>query len=424
MTTVGDDSIDGPRRLLVLTSTWPRWEGDATTSFVRDLTHRLSGLGWRADVLAPHADGARRDETDGEVDVHRFRYLRPESAQTVCYGSGALVNLRERPLELAKVPLLVAAEQAATVRAVRQLRPDVIHAHWLIPQGLVAGLVPGGDSPPVVVTVHGGDVFALDQPGLRSAKRQALRRAHAITVNSSATEGAVLDLGADPARVHRIPMGVDVDRSVDRERVAAIRAEHGTDDGPLTVLVGRVVAEKGVFDLIVAVARAKADGREIAAVVVGEGRDREAAKERAQALGVEDQIAFVGWVEPDDVPSWLAAADVVVAPSRTGADGWVEAQGLAIVEAMAAERPIVATRTGGIADAVVDGESGVLVDEADPGALAHAVLGLHDEPDRARRLATAARQRAVERYGASSTAERLSAVLASTVAARRRQRES
>ena len=152
---------------------------------------------------------------DGDTAVHRFRYLWPESAQTVCYGSGALVNLRERPLELAKVPMLVAAEQAATIRAVRRSRPDVIHAHWLIPQGLVAGLVPGAHAPPAVITVHGGDVFALDQPGIRSAKRSALRRAAAVTVNSSATEQAVLDLGADPAKVHRIPMGIDVDRPAD-----------------------------------------------------------------------------------------------------------------------------------------------------------------------------------------------------------------
>ena len=138
-----DTAGSGKGRLLVLTSTWPRWQGDTTTSFVRDLTGRLSGLGWETEVLAPHAPGAARDEVDDGMVVHRFRYLWPESAETVCYGSGALVNLRERPLELAKVPMLVAAEQAATLRAVRTRRPDVIHAHWLIPQGLVAGLVPG-----------------------------------------------------------------------------------------------------------------------------------------------------------------------------------------------------------------------------------------------------------------------------------------
>jgi glycosyltransferase involved in cell wall biosynthesis len=415
--TGGADGL-GHARLLVLTSTWPRWPGDATTTFVRDLTVRLAALGWDPTVLAPHDPGASRREADGGVDVHRFRYLWPASAQTVCYGSGALANLRGRPLQLAKVPALVAAEQVVTMRAVRRLRPAVVHAHWLIPQGFVATMVPGRPSPPTVVTVHGGDVFALDVPGVRAAKRVALRRAAAVTVNSSATERAVLDLGADPDRLHRIPMGVDVDRPADPERVASIRADHRRDDGPLCVLVGRVLAEKGVFDLVDAVAAARAEGRTITAAVVGEGKDRAAAEQRAARLGVADLISFVGWVDGADVPSWLASADVVVAPSRTSTEGWVEAQGLAIVEAMAAERPIVATRTGGIADAITDGETGVLVDEGDPGALAAAVLALHDEPRRAGGLAAAARRRAVEHYAADVTAGRMSAVLSSVASDR------
>lgn len=413
------DPPGGLGRLLVLTSTWPRWEGDASTSFVRDLTMRIHRLGWEVQVLAPHAKGAARDEVDLGVLVHRFRYLLPEAAQTVCYGSGALVNLRNRPLGLAKVPMLVGAEQAATVSAVRRFRPDVIHAHWLIPQGLVAGLVPGAHAPPAVVTVHGGDVFALDQPGMRSAKRLALRRATAVTVNSSATERAVLDLGADRAKVHRIPMGIEVDRPGDPERVAAIRAAHRSDDGPLCVLVGRVLAEKGVFDLVDAVAVARDGGDTITAAVVGAGRDQEEAELRARQRGVADRIAFVGWADPDEVPSWLAAADVVVAPSRTAADGWVEAQGLTIVEAMAVERPVVATDTGGIADAVINGETGVLIDEGDPVALAAAVLQLHREPARAGRLAAAGRRRAVEHYAASVTAERMSGLLAEVAVAAR-----
>jgi glycosyltransferase involved in cell wall biosynthesis len=401
----------GEGRLLVLTSTWPRWAGDTTASFVRNLTGHLVTLGWQASVLAPHAAGAAHQERDGGVDVHRFRYLWPESAQTVCYGSGALVNLRRRPFDLAKVPLLVAAEQGATIAAVRRGRPDVIHAHWLVPQGLVAGLVPGRDGPPAVVTVHGGDVFALDQPGLRAAKRMAVRRATAITVNSSATERAVLDLGADRSKVHIVPMGIDVDRRTDPTRVAAIRRRHGDDGHPLCVFVGRVLAEKGVLDLVDAVAAAAADGRRIDLAVVGEGQDRRAAEHRARARGVTDRITFAGWVEPDAIPDWLAAADIVAAPSRTAANGWTEAQGLTIIEAMAAERPVVATRTGGIGDAITHGETGVLVAEGDPVALARAVLDLHDHPDRAARLARAARRRAVERYAAARTAAQMSDVL-------------
>ncbi|MEL7209716.1 MAG: glycosyltransferase, partial [Actinomycetota bacterium] len=164
------------------------------------------------------------------------------------------------------------------------------------------------------------------------------------------------------------------------------------------------------------------DGRTIAAVVVGEGADLARARNRAVTLGVSDRVRFTGWVEPDAVPTWLAAADVVVAPSRTSPAGWVEAQGLAIVEAMAAARPVVATRTGGVADVVVDGDSGVLVDEGDPDAIARAVLELHDDPGRSARMGRAGRERAVSVFAADRTAAAMGDVLAGAAEAGRRRR--
>jgi glycosyltransferase involved in cell wall biosynthesis len=225
-------------RLLVVTSNYPRWEGDSTTPFVLHLTQHLQHLGWETDVLAPHAPGAARDETLGAVPVHRFRYLLPEKAQTVCYQGGALVNLRQNRSNLLKLPALVGAEWATVVRRLRRGAYDAVHAHWVLPQGLVGVLAAW--KVPVVVTVHGGDVFALDQPVLRAAKRLAFRQAAAVTVNSSATERAVLDLGA-PKRLERIPMGIDVDPPVDAALVDRVRAEHRSGSGPLVALVGRVV---------------------------------------------------------------------------------------------------------------------------------------------------------------------------------------
>lgn len=397
-------------RVLVVTSTWPRWPGDETTTFVRDLTRGLTGEGWEATVLAPHAPGARRRELDDGIDVRRFRYLRPESAQTVCYGSGALANLRERRRDLAKVPALIAAEYAALAGAAR--RVDVVHAHWVVPQGFLATAVPRPWAAPVVTTVHGGDVFALDNRPLRAAKRFAVRRSAAVTVNSSATERAVADLGPHDTPVHRIPMGVDTDPATDPEVVAAIRRRHRRGDGPLCVFVGRVVAEKGVLDLVEAMAALAHGGSDATLLLVGEGHDRSRVDQLATRRGVADRVTSVGWVDPTAVPDHLAAADIVTAPSRTSAEGWVEAQGLSIVEALAAARPVVATATGGIADAVRDGETGILVPEGDPRALAEALADLAADAERAAALAAAGRKLAVTEYAAASTAQRLSAVLA------------
>jgi glycosyltransferase involved in cell wall biosynthesis len=403
-------------RLLVVTSNYPRWAGDSTTPFVLDLTRALGERGWAADVVAPHAPGAARDEDLGGIPVHRFRYLLPESAQTVCYQGGALVNLRQERSNLLKLPALVGTEWAAVVRRLRAGAYAAVHAHWALPQGLVGVLATR--KVPVVVTVHGGDVFALDQAPLRAAKRYAFRRAAAVTVNSSATERAVLEL-ARPVRLERIPMGIDVDPAVDPARAEALRAAHRTGDGPLLALVGRVVAEKGVFDLLEAVDRLRTELPGVRAVVLGEGQDRAAAETRSAELGLTDHVHFVGWVEPSEIPAWLAAADVVVAPSRRAADGWAEAQGLSIVEAMAAGRPVVASDSGGIGDAVEHEVTGLLVGEARPDELAAAVLRLHEDRELAARLGAAGRGRAVERFSADASADAFAALFADVVGARR-----
>jgi phosphatidyl-myo-inositol dimannoside synthase len=402
-------------RLLVVTSNYPRWEDDSTTPFVLHLTQGLARRGWEADVVAPHAPDAARDEVLGGVPVHRFRYLRPERSQTVCYQGGALVNLRQRPTNLLKLPALVGAEWAAVAKRVRSGRYDAVHAHWLLPQGLVAALA--SRRVPVVATVHGGDVFALDQRPLRAAKRYVVEHAAAVTVNSSATEKAVLDLGT-PRRLERIPMGIDADPSVDEAVVRRLRQEHRRGDGPLVALIGRVVEEKGVFDLIAAVDRLRDDLPGVRAVVLGEGQDRGRAEADVAARGLGDHVAFVGWVDPTEVPAWLAAVDVVVAPSRTAADGWTEAQGLSIVEAMAARRPVVATATGGIGDAVEHEATGLLVGEGRPDELAAGIRRLHDDPELATRVAAAGRALVEARYQADTSADAFSALFTDVIGVR------
>ncbi len=403
-------------RLLVVTSNYPRWAGDSTTPFVLDLTRALADRGWAADVLAPHAPGAAREEALGDIPVHRFRYLWPESAQTVCYQGGALVNLRQARSNLLKLPALVGAEWAAVRHRLRRGAYDAVHAHWVLPQGLVGVLATR--KVPVVVTVHGGDVFALDRAPMRVAKRLAFRRAAAVTVNSSATERAVLELGR-PSRLERIPMGIDVNASAGGDAVEALRAAHRAGAGPLLALVGRVVAEKGVFDLLQAVVRLRGELPDVRAVVLGEGQDRAAAQARADELGIADRVHFAGWVDPADVPAWLAAADVVVAPSRRAPDGWTEAQGLSIVEAMAARRPVVASDSGGIGDAVEDEVTGLLIGEGRPDELAAAVRRLHRDPALAARLAEAGRQRAVHRFSGDASADAFASLFSDLAESRR-----
>ncbi len=380
------------RRVLLLTSNYPRWRGDSTTPFVHNLAQDLLDEGWAVDVLAPHAPQAARAESLDGVSVHRFRYLLPEAQQTVCYEGGALINLRERKSNWLKLPFLVLAELIATIRLHRRRRYGVINAHWILPQGFVGAIVARVTKTPLAITVHGGDVFGLEGGVLRSFKRWALRRADVVTVNSGTTERGVTALDS-AAAVHHIPMGVAVGSEPDARDVAAVRNDYQSS-GPLVVFVGRLIAEKGLDDLLEAIAELEGS----ALIVLGTGQDAAGLEERAAELGLRDRVHFMGWVDQERVPVYLHAADVLVGPSKTSESGWKEGMGLVFLEAMAAGTPVVATRSGGIPDIVQHEQTGLLVEEQAPAQIAQAVRRLQEDADLRTHVIESGRRLVAESY--------------------------
>lgn len=400
------------RSVLFVTSSFPRWSGDSTTPFIYNLAEDLQLLGWKVHVLAPHADGARTREDMGGIAVERFRYCWPASAQTVCYQGGALVNLRTRPTNLAKLPSLVACELLGAARRLAGRQFSIVHSHWLLPQALTAGIAARALGVPHVATIHGGDVFALRGKIFRPFKRAALRLADVVTVNSSATLRAVCELDDTFDRVQRVPMGAALPPATDMERVAGIRDGARTGNGPLIAFVGRLIPEKGVGDLVAAIALVRKVLPDVSAVIVGDGPDRAAFEDLARSLAVADRVQFVGWADQAAVAEYLHAADVFVGPSKRSPDGWVEAQGLVFVEAMLAGLPVIATASGGIGDLVRDQDTGLLVEESSPEQIAHAIVTIHRDADLRSRLRERSNRLVQCGYSRAASASRFSAIYA------------
>jgi len=275
----------------------------------------------------------------------------------IAYGDGIVGNLRRSPWRALLLPAFLVSFALAARRAARDA--DVVHAHWL-PSGLVA-LATGR---PLVVQVWGTDVeLARRAPWLF---RPMLRRARLVLAASEALAGAARQLGAREVRI--VPSGIE------------IPAEVGAPDEPPHVLyVGRLSEEKGVLELAEAAAG-------LPLVVVGDGPLR-------------DRVpGAVGFVPPHVVGAYLERAAVVACPSRR------EGYGVAARQAMAYGRPVVATPAGGLADAVVDGETGLVVPIGDPAALRAALERLLGDEELRARLGAAGRRRARERYGLDTAA--------------------
>ena len=409
-------------RILCVTSNFPRWAGDSTTPFVLHLAQDLQELGWGVTVLAPHAVGAAVRETIGGVRVERFRYLWPPSLETVCYHGGVLINLRKSRANYVKLPALVMSECLSLARRLFGGKYDLLHSHWILPQGFTGVLTAGPLKIPHVVTVHGGDIFGLRGVLLTMFKRFALRYADAVTVNSSVTERAVTEIAPNIKELHRIPMGVLTHVEKKSPSSVELRNRYRRGNGPLLVFVGRVVEEKGVEDLIKAVDILLPQFPDISAVIVGEGQDRHKYEAMSEAIGVSDQVIFTGWVEPNVIPAYLSAADIFVGPSREASNGWIEAQGLTFIEAMVAKTPVIATRVGGIIDSVRHEETGLLVNERSPKEIAAAVERLAQAPLLADKLRESGYKLAVNEFSRAYSAQAFSSLFNKVIRLRQRSR--
>jgi glycosyltransferase involved in cell wall biosynthesis len=197
-------------------------------------------------------------------------------------------------------------------------------------------------------------------------------------------------LGIDESRTVTIYNGVDLDRFVP--------APHRSAGGPPTILVvAHLIREKGVDVLLRAVARL--DHRSARLLVVGDGPELPQLRALATTLGIEDRTEFAGL--RDDVPSCLQKADIFVHPAI-----WAEAFGWTIAEAMASRCAVIASRTGGIPELIVDGETGMLVEPGDPEAIGSALTRLLESPELRARLGEGARRRVEERFSLKGCAAR------------------
>jgi glycosyltransferase involved in cell wall biosynthesis len=375
-------------RLLVLTSTFPRWAGDREPPFVYELSRRLAGQ-FEVHVLAPHAAGAQRAETLDGTHVHRFRYA-PERLQQLAYDGGILARLRERRWRWLLVPCLLVAQGWALRRLMGRHRFDVIHAHWIVPQGLVAVLAGATRHAPMLCTSHGGDLFGLRGRILGRLKRYVLSRCAAVTVVSEAMREEVQRLNPGQG-VDVIPMGTDL-----TERFTPSRAVAREAGGVL--FAGRLVEKKGVRHLLDAIARLHGQGRALTLRIAGSGPDLDMLRDEARRLGIVDRVEFLGSVDHARLAVLFRAATAAVVPSVVASDGDQEGFGLVIVEAMGCGCPVIASRLPAIGDIATDGETAMLVPPADPDALARAIAAVLDDPHGAEKRATAARARVVELF--------------------------
>ena len=376
--------------VLFLTHSFPRSEGDAAGSFLLRLAIALRAEDVNVHVVAPAAAGLPAAEEISGVRVERFRYA-PRRYEKLAYtGNMARDVASSWSARLALVGFL-GSDFVHAVRARRSFEPEVVHAHWWFPNGVVGTWVGGLAHIPLVTTLHGTDVRLARNVGVaKPLFGHVLRRSAAVTTVSNwlKEETEALVPGINPT-VAPMPVATD------------LFAPGSSRDGQRLLFVGRLMPQKGVEHLLHALALMKTKS---SLDIVGDGPSRASLEQLAKQLEVAPRIRWHGQVSQAELPSLYQRASAVVVPSID------EGLGLVAVEALLCETPVVAFDSGGLRDVIQHNKTGLLVKPGDRQALAASLDELLARDGRGSDLGRAGRIYALSAFAPESAARRYAGI--------------
>ena len=355
------------KNLLIITSTFPRWENDTDPPFVFELAKRLTDA-FNINVLVPNYPGALSDEVMDGVKIHRFRYFL-KNLEILAGSEGILPTLKKNRLFYLLVPFFILAEFIALLKLIRKTKPDIIHAHWILPQGFVSAIAHKMTGVPFVLTTHGGDIYGLQGKIASALKGYALRNAVTVTVVSKDIQNTIKQNFGDAIHTKVIPMGVDSALFHPDKKDPRIREQFDIK-GPFLLYVGRLSEKKGVAYLLEAIPDIINQHPDAKLLVVGTGEEKQKLLQLSQKLNIGNNVVFIGAQPNSELPAYFATADIFIGPSIKAEGGDTEGFGLTFVEAGMSKCIVIASDVGGISDIIEDGKTGFLVREKDPEQLA------------------------------------------------------
>jgi glycosyltransferase involved in cell wall biosynthesis len=349
-------------KVLFLAHSYPRFENDPVGSFILRLAVALRPMGVEVRVIAPGGESLASRETIEGIEVHRFRYAL-RSLETLAYSGTMRYQVTGSWTSRAAMASFIAAETLCAIASGPSFRPDVVHAHWWFPGGLVGGWLRRWWGVPMVTTLHGSDLRLAQQVKFAARLfRHVARRSTAMTTVSRWLADAAREIapGTQPL-VAPMPVLPDLFRPGERRERNRL------------LFVGKLNQQKGITHLLKALAMMRS--KPTVDVVVGVGSAPEDIRKLVDELGVAAQLRWHPLLKQAELAQLYRDATVLVAPFVD------EGLGLVAIEAQLSEMPVVAFRSGGLTDIVEDERTGLLVTPGDVPALAAAldrVLGSSD----------------------------------------------
>jgi glycosyltransferase involved in cell wall biosynthesis len=372
-------------KVCFLTTSYPRYPGDASGDFVQELVNALAALGGNEIVVIAPADvTAYHCEKKNNISIHRCRYFWPYRWQRLAYGDGIPWNLKHSIVAWLNIPFLLSAIIFRMMIATR--KADIIHANWGI-LGAAAIALRFLHRRAVVVMIHGTDLSSKNKL-ITAVTKWAIKHANAVIANSPENYEFVCQLRQDKGNCHYINNGV---RYPSDEELAKLRKKYKKQNGIVNIVsAARLIPERRYDIVLRAFAKVHSQKGNIFLTIVGDGPDFEQLKSLAAKLNLSDSIRFTGRMPHGEVFKYMASADIYVSATT------VETHGSSVAEAAACGLPIITTRVGFPAQLVIDGQTGFVVEPNNEEELAEAMIKLSEDAELRRKAGEDMRRRVNE----------------------------
>lgn len=396
-------------KICILATGYLRWKGDVSSAknYLHTLAKSLVNKGVEVHVIAPHAEGLKKEEMMDGVYIHRFQYMYPSSSQTLAYFPGIPEKIKTMKGKI-QLPFFMLSMIKKMLDVVKKYDIDIVNAHWAIPPGFIATFTRKLHKKPVLITLYGAELFPVIKKRLKVIKwmiSYALNNAEKVVGISDATCNAGKEISGKED-IEILPDGIDVGTFNPSVDGGEIRKKHGLDGHYLIFSSGRMVGRKGFRYLIEAIPYILGKFPNSKVMIGGNGPEKENLEKFVNDMKIKDKVIFPGFIPDEDFPKYMKASDVFVLPSIVDSKGDTEGSATILLEAMACGTPVVGTNVGGIPYAIKNGMGGFLVEQKNAKQLANKIIMLIKEEDLRKEMSKVGRKYVEEEFSWTEIAEK------------------
>lgn len=390
-------------KVCFLTHAYPRFTNDTTAPFIESIAETLQKSGVDVTVLTPDTPKFSRMTSDHNVNLKTYRYFFPRRMQMLGYSNTLINDTALKKSAYLLAPFMCVSSLFNLIRLHHKHRFDLIHAQWLLPNGFVAAIIAKIFKVPLVITLHGSDMFVSKlNPIFKQIAKWTLKQAAVVTSVTPTFLVDLADFGVPEERLCLTLYGVDSDLFIapSYQQLTELREKlEISENQPVIFALGRIVLKKGFDTLIRALPLIKESGfPSVTLVIGGNGTDLGRLKDLVNELGISESVRFLGTVARSAVPTYFHLCDIFAFPAIFDPKGNVDGCPNVILEAMACGKPVVASAISGIPAVVKDGETGVLTIEKDVQHLADALAELLEDTSKRNQFGDAGRQRILNKF--------------------------